>query len=171
MKKNILLSLSVILIVAVGALVYKNTATKTPQTVNEKWTRYENTQLGVALEYPSSKLHTTPEGSFGVNTVRIDNGDNAHPQMIIITIVPTDPTALNSVDDWIKQTENTNSPGGSPFANLKYDSIDGERVATYSDASNTEMLFFLNKQLHHLTIMNLSVSETDHVVKSLHFLK
>lgn len=172
MKKYIYpLILIVVLLSGAAFLVYKNTQK------GASWTQYTNDKLGFSIEYPSNELTPTQEGSFGSNAVRIDNNDGGKTntfgnttKIIIVNIIPTEPAEVSSVDDWIRLAKSRPSPG-EPFPNLKYTTVDGEKAATYeASPQNTDVIFFHDKKLRHIAIINFSPADTEHIWKSFKFL-
>lgn len=124
-------------------------------------------------------MKPTVEGSFGSTTIRIDNNNGNKIQipsnelkMILVSIIPTNPSEVNSVDDWISMiSKRSKTSFSDPFKNLRYDLMDGERfaISDYADSGTTQALFFRDKQLHAISIMNLPVTDTVRILKSIDF--
>ena len=177
MKKNtsILIGLFVIVFIAGGFLYIKGSPTKNTQVLSpsEAWATYSNPKMGFSIEYPSSSMKVTPEGAFGTNTVRIDSGNIASSKMIVATLVPTEPKEIVSIDDWVKKVEGTNSPGGSPYTDIQYKTVDGVRVGISRDPNNVsdmQLLYVRNTQLFMISTINLSSGDSSRIIKSVHFL-
>lgn len=179
-KLSILIAVIAIILI-VGGLFYLS-----PRIFGVKnWSAYTSSTIGVSFEYPSNELTPEPEGSYGTTTVRIDNNheigasntDVSKIKMVIAEMVPTNATEVASLDDWIKIVENNKSPGGSPFTNAQFTTIDGERAAvTHSTViegntyGTTDVTVFHGGKIYQMVITNLSPEETERVWKSLKFL-
>lgn len=176
MKTRTILILVILLLVILGWWFFASRSHGT--TVSAPWIVYTSTPLGVSFEYPSQELAPAPEGSYGTSTVRIDNthGVATTPEnlpdlkMIMVSVVPTNPSEVTSLDAWIKLVENNKVPGGSAFTDVQFMMIDGERAAVVVDPkAMTYVTVFRNQTLYQVTIMNLSQDEVAHVLQSFHF--
>jgi hypothetical protein len=197
MKKYIpfLITILVLIVAGVTVLWYKNSSsvlenTKAPaqnhnrgDIANEKiekidgdWSRYTNSRIKLSFEFPSSILSLEPEGFYSysndVPSMRFTNrGNGENTKMTASIIMPTNANGMDSVEDW-KKFIDTN---GDLNKNLKYEIVDGVNVSIsyVSDQEGinayTMVNFFRNKQVNNITISGLSTTDTDRVVKSIHF--
>lgn len=175
----LIISISAILLAAVVAVVVFWSPHIRSENGNAAggWSRYVSTELGVSFDYPSTELAPEPQDSFGTTTIRVDNHARvAAPEkqeIIVFTIVPTDPKEISSLDDWIRFVGHNNSPGGSPYVNGRFVEIDGARaVITTPQGSNELMLdVFYKNTLYSISFQNMSSADVERVWKSVTFLK
>lgn len=151
------------------------------------WQHFTDSKLGISFEYPTSEMSPIPEGYVASNNWNNTQAAVGEVKKVGAGIIPTDPSEVNSVDDWVKMISkkiipSTNLKDPFPnFPNLRYEVIDGQRAAIsyfppdyptggISDAE-TQILVFRNKQLQNITIMNLSQADTERIVRSIKFSK